>query len=1732
MPSNKGSTIDVIKLAPILSNKFTGENFLDFKSRATDLFVMAKVEKIVDGTNTPVLAPTIDRLDPVREHYLNNLDPRDRRKLATEDELNALNTWDYYDIYRARVNDAWFLLSSIIDDKSEAYSLVREQSATTNKDPAKLWKALEAKYERTTASNQLRQSVALMNMKPEPEECLVSFIARLKVQRSMTEASGAPVTDAQMCTYLLSKIGQEAKWERLYDTLLSDKAVATTGENSSFSTLVTKIEEYVNDRRDLSFGGGDSANLKSGTSDTASGDKAKALSARSGGQQRGRGNNASWRDKNYKGRTSFPNRFNKHHQKRDTGDDGSSRGSGRRGGDHQQGGNKFNSDRNKHPCGKCGFYSHTTDKCRSKPETIKNYQRKKQRNSQLQGVRWGGQKKGKHATDGDDDSDGDSSVSRSYVTRVFHTKSIDKTQFLDYIFADSAAERNILTSEFVEHHYRGIKDLDEDVSSSPAVQFGSGPALTPVATGSFGLMTDSLILDDPSVHPSTNLLSLPQLDTAGYKMVVAGGRISYFHPDVPITAEGKAFMRSQLVDGLYRTSASDVLNAARSLPATPSTTKKSSTSQALKSSSMDPELTFTYTICNSASDDDRRLSLALPCKAKTITNRLRQTGLQWHRALGHVSAQRIIKTAKHSSAEGLTPRDVTALRRLTRGHENQCLHCGLGNFPQLPVNKVSENPKTYSVGESWHIDAVPFGVKSIGGNTMAFLANDEYSSYSIDDYAPGKDVRQHVIPYLERFIGEVETAGHKVKFIHFDADSIFEDDIVQDYLRDKRIEFGYSEPGEHRHSGSIERMVYTIRSIMRKSMKAAHVPDQFWPYAFGNAVYINNRLLTTRFRKDKIREFMTPFEIFKGKKPDLRKIGMFGAAVVSRIPNPRSHLILDDRGRLGVLLGNSETHNDAFVIYSLRTKRIIISKDVVIDENRLGFTGSPADWFSGATAPSGPFSTDLTADQEATLATATLRPVAQPSNQSANPSKRRGRPPKHRNALVDTEPRVEGILKTSSSSSRRKRSTNDVTFDVTLSTDPQVETSQSPVVSRHPLDTSTGRSRGQTPQPPAASPLQNVRRTTRAVSKQTPVSGRNVAFSVTLLNKRSCTLSEEGYGKKRAKREFQLPDSTLLSALETFSKMSTAPAASHSNGQTFAHSSHARRCEDPILQQRRLELKALRARAPCPLSSRQKSLERIPRTYEEAMSPEFRDKYEPAIKAELDSLVSNKTFGEATALPDGTSPLGLRWIFDVKRDTDGNVIRYKARLVAKGYTQVYGDSYTDTYAPTPGRESLRMLLSLAAKYRLKTFQGDVTTAFLNGRMDEKVYVNSIAGLPDIPNGYGIPLLKALYGTKQAARQWYKILTETMLSLGYTACYPEDQCVYIKHTRPGKFVLICCYVDDIFGVGNDHTEIEKFNREFGKIFKYKDMGEIKSMLGMKVERLPDGSIKVSNERAILDMLRDFKLDACAPRSTPAESHTKLSAASCPFAGGNVSRDLADMQKDYRKLVGSQMYLATTVRPDIAAAVQDLGKFLHNPGMDHWRAAIRVLYYLKGTSALGMTYHALPEGTPIRPRLQAFSDADWAGSKDDRISTSGLIIRLIDESEDKNDVSSHGDIIFYQSKKQDCITMSTSEAEFVAACTCALRVIPLRRLLGRLGFDQSDRPTTMFEDNTACIAIANEEGISQRTKHIDIKYLKLKELVKGGVIRLVHLSTKKMTADILTKNLAKPTFMTHRVGLGMI
>jgi hypothetical protein len=482
--------------------------------------------------------------------------------------------------------------------------------------------------------------------------------------------------------------------------------------------------------------------------------------------------------------------------------------------------------------------------------------------------------------------------------------------------------------------------------------------------------------------------------------------------------------------------------------------------------------------------------------------------------------------------------------------------------------------------------------------------------------------------------------------------------------------------------------------------------------------------------------------------------------------------------------------------------------------------------------------------------------------------------------------------------------------------------------------------------------------------------------------------------------------------------------------------------------------------------------------------------------------------------------LGCRWVFDIKRNKDGSVARYKARLVAKGFTQIYGESYTDTFAATPSKEAIRLVLTLAAKYRLQTFQGDVKCAFLHGEMEEEVYCQFPEGWPHATEeGLVLPLLKSLYGTKQASRQWQKTLRNAMDSMVFKRC-EADPCVFIK--RDGdEFILAVVYVDDIFGVSNSTELISQFNREIKKRFEYKDLGEINKLLGTWVTRRDDGSILVNCQREIEKLVEDYGMSRSKPAKSPAVKGLKLS----PYQVGDERLGYEEHTL-YQALVGSLLFIAISCRLDISTIISELGRFVADPTTTHWNAAMRVLRYLNGTSDMGLVYHPLQsQSVSINLILVSFSDANWAESND-RKSTSGMLVQLVDAQEVSNEEGGViGNVLSYRSKRQECVALSSTESEYIAASQATQSIVWIRRLLDELGFG-SEEPTVLYEDNTACIFIAGDENLTQRTKHIDVRYHYIRDCIGNGIVVLRHISTELQLADIFTKCLDAPRFMELR------
>ena len=505
-----------------------------------------------------------------------------------------------------------------------------------------------------------------------------------------------------------------------------------------------------------------------------------------------------------------------------------------------------------------------------------------------------------------------------------------------------------------------------------------------------------------------------------------------------------------------------------------------------------------------------------------------------------------------------------------------------------------------------------------------------------------------------------------------------------------------------------------------------------------------------------------------------------------------------------------------------------------------------------------------------------------------------------------------------------------------------------------------------------------------------------------------------------------------------------------------------------------------------------------PTSYNDAISCKDAKMWKDAMKEELKSLSNNGTWVE-TSLPKGRKAIGCKWVFKIKRDDSGNAIRYKARLVAKGYSQKEGIDYGEIFAPVAKYKTIRMLLGIAAKHNLTLGQLDVKTAFLNGILQEEIYMELPPGYTAETVGAVCKLVKSLYGLKQSPMEWNSVLDIFLLGIGFKPTI-ADACLYSRTNTKG-LVLLAVYVDDIVIAASTKKLEQEAKTQLMAKFDMTDLGELKWFLGMKVTRDSNtGAIYLDQTQYILKTLEKFKMLDSKPAATPMTEHPENSETT----------ELADVP--YREAVGCLMYAMIGTRPDIAYAVSVASRYLENPEIKHWVLVKRIFRYLKGTSNLCLMYQKGNLG------LMGYSDADWAGDHKDRRSTTGFCFTMA------------GAAIIWLSKKQPCVSLSTTEAEYIALCAATQEAIWLKSLATSMGITINQ--VTIKEDNQGCIALAKNTGNHGRTKHIDIKYHFIRDQVKAKNVELLYCPTAEMTADILTKPLERVKFERFRSYLGLI
>ncbi|KAJ9539453.1 hypothetical protein OSB04_032186, partial [Centaurea solstitialis] len=441
-----------------------------------------------------------------------------------------------------------------------------------------------------------------------------------------------------------------------------------------------------------------------------------------------------------------------------------------------------------------------------------------------------------------------------------------------------------------------------------------------------------------------------------------------------------------------------------------------------------------------------------------------------------------------------------------------------------------------------------------------------------------------------------------------------------------------------------------------------------------------------------------------------------------------------------------------------------------------------------------------------------------------------------------------------------------------------------------------------------------------------------------------------------------------------------------------------------------------------------------------------------AMQEEINQFVRLKVW-RLVPRPEEKSIIDTKWIFKNKKDEDNIVVRNKARLVAKGYRQQEGIDYYETFAPVARIKAIRMFLAYAAHKDFTVYQMDVKTAFLNGVLKEEVYVSQPEGFVDQDHPDHVYILdKALYGLKQAPRAWYDSLSQFLVESGYSKG-KIDNTLFIK--REGEHImLVQIYVDDIIFGSTCPNFCDTFSKLMMTRYEMSMMGELNFFLGLQVKQLSAG-IFINQAKYIKDILKKYNLENAKIMKTPMSPSCALDS--------DPDGKAVDVTT-YRGMIGSLMYL-TTSRPDIMFSTCLCARYQSKPKESHLKAVKRIFRYLKGTVNLGLWY---PKGSGYE--LTGYTDADHGGCKLDRKSTTGHIQFLGDK------------LVSWASKKQNCVSLSTAEAEYVAAASCCSQIIWMRTQLRDYGFKFDKIP--IYCDSKSAIAISCNPVQHTKTKHIDI------------------------------------------------
>lgn len=495
--------------------------------------------------------------------------------------------------------------------------------------------------------------------------------------------------------------------------------------------------------------------------------------------------------------------------------------------------------------------------------------------------------------------------------------------------------------------------------------------------------------------------------------------------------------------------------------------------------------------------------------------------------------------------------------------------------------------------------------------------------------------------------------------------------------------------------------------------------------------------------------------------------------------------------------------------------------------------------------------------------------------------------------------------------------------------------------------------------------------------------------------------------------------------------------------------------------------------------------------------------YLEAEEKELYELDLNGTF-EVVECPKHRKPIPCRWVYDIKRNSAGDIERFKARLVVQGFRQIEGVDFQNTFSAVSQMRTFRLMVALSVTLNLRITQYDISNAFLHAELDKEIYMTFPPGYPPENPDIVFRLLKGLYGLKQASRLWNKLLAKTFNKAGLRLAATEPG-VFFIHEKPGQLCLLNLHVDDYNIATADEELRKKVEKVMAEVFSVKALGDLELFLGIVIEKYEDNDrigFKLHQKPYHVRAVEKFMLKSAKPAKTPAEASVKLSILDCPETD-EKGIPLDPPSWPYMSVGGTLMYSACATRPDISQRVTQLARYNKNPGLTHVKAQKHLLKYLKSDPGKGVIFTRPRENhDPTAPiKIQAFCDSDWAGCSDTRRSTVGYLVMIA------------GGPVTWKSTLKKTLALSSCEAEFMALSEVAREILWLIRFLDEIGV--AYHTPEIYCDSQSAIYWSEDPVQHQRNKHIELKYYFIRDMVGKQLVKVFKINTLYNVADMLTK-----------------